>query len=268
MIRTARSQSIALLLALHTLRHGSLTADELQHLVLAILDARVELKPTTAAARSGSTLTPAMLAALTHEMLSEIVNAAAQIGIGTGATVNRTNGLDLAPPGEPAERRSDKPLLEPKDYGGVVTLAAFKAFMSARAHDERTLLTTIDVLRERLGRCHAHDTARSPSNKGARFPSPSVGGLWERLILHGNAGAIAKAMSSFPRLWDQAVSSAIEQPSDARDRAADDTIPSPLATFLRCDGVASIPLAWHLRQQATEQARDVAKARPSVAFSP
>ena len=155
-------------------RHGSLTADELQHLVLAILDARVELKPANAAARSGGTLTPAMLAALTHEMLSEIVTVAARFGIGTGATVNRTNGLDPAPPGEPAERRSDKPLLEPKDYGGVVTLAAFKAFMSARAHDERTLLTTIEVLRERLGRCHAPDSERSPSNRGARFSPESA----------------------------------------------------------------------------------------------
>ena len=130
-----------------------------------------------------------MLAALTHEMLSEIVTVAARFGIGTGAVaepVNPTNGSDLAPPGEPAERRSDKSLLEPKAYGGVVTLAAFKAFMSARAHDERTLLTTIEVLRERLGRCHAHDTARSPSNKGARF-SPRVGGLWERLISRGQS---------------------------------------------------------------------------------
>jgi hypothetical protein len=159
-------------------RHGSLTADELQHLVLAILDARVELKPANAAARSGGTLTPAMLAALTHEMLSEIVTVAARFGIGTGATVaepvNPTNGSDLAPPGEPAERRSDKSLLEPKAYGGVVTLAAFKAFMSARAHDERTILTTIEVLRERLGRCHAPDSERSPSNRGARFSPESA----------------------------------------------------------------------------------------------
>jgi hypothetical protein len=56
----------------------------------------------------------------------------------------------------------------------VVTLAAFKAFMSARAHDERTLLTTIEVLRERLGRCHAPDSERSPSNRGARFSPESA----------------------------------------------------------------------------------------------
>jgi hypothetical protein len=81
------------------------------------------------------------------------------------------------------------------------------------------------------------------------------------------AGAIAKAMSSFPRLWDQAVSSVLEQPSDARGGPADDAIPSPLATFLRCEGVACIPLAWHLRQQAAEQARGVMEASPSFALS-
>ena len=138
------------------------------------IDARVELKPATAAARSGSTLTPAMLAALTHEMLSEIVNAAAQIGIGTGATVNRTNGLDPAPPGEPAERRSDKPLLEPKDYGGVVTLAAFKAFMSARAHDERRpqrearrVAVAAQPGRPRRAARHAQGREARPRDEGA-----------------------------------------------------------------------------------------------------